>query len=77
MINTRSSRRQMFVKIFALKNFAIITGKHLCWSLFFIKSPQTWNFIKKRLQHKCYENSLFYGTPPMATSVILKATGKY
>ena len=33
----RSSRSQMFFKIGALKNFAIFTGKHLCWSLFLIK----------------------------------------
>ena len=26
----RSSRSQMFLKIGALKNFAIFTGKHLC-----------------------------------------------
>ena len=25
---------QMFFKTGALKNFAILTGKHLCWSLF-------------------------------------------
>ena len=37
----------MFFKILVLKNFANFTGKHLCWSLFF-------NFIKKRLQHKCF-----------------------
>ena len=33
----RSSRSQMFFKIDVLKNFAIFTGKHLCWSLFLIK----------------------------------------
>ena len=33
----RSSRLQMFFKIFVLKNFSIFTGKHLCWSLFLIK----------------------------------------
>ena len=33
----RSIRSQMFFKIGALKNFAIFTGKHLCWSLFLIK----------------------------------------
>ena len=33
-----------------LKNVAIFTGKHLCWSLFLIKL-QTCSFIKKRLQH--------------------------
>ena len=32
-----SSRSQMFFKIsHALKNFAIFTGKHLCWSIFLI-----------------------------------------
>ena len=34
----RSSHWQMFFKIGALKNFAIITGKHLCQSLILIKS---------------------------------------
>ena len=29
----RSSRSQMFFKIGVLKNFALFTGKHLCWSL--------------------------------------------
>ena len=33
----RSSLSQMFIKIGALKYFAIFTGKHLCWSLFSIK----------------------------------------
>ena len=37
------SRR--FMKKAFLKNFAIVTGKHLSWSLFLIK------FIKKILQH--------------------------
>ena len=31
--NNRSSHSQMFFKIDALKNFANLTGKHLCWSL--------------------------------------------
>ena len=30
----RSSRSQMFFKIGVLKNLAIFTGKHLCWSSF-------------------------------------------
>ena len=38
----RSSRSQKFFKIGVLKNFAIFTGKHLCWSLFLIKL-QVWN----------------------------------
>ena len=29
-------------------NFAIFSGRHLCWSLFLL------NFIKKRLQHWCF-----------------------
>ena len=32
----RSSRLQMFFKIGVLKNFAIFTGKHMCWSLFLV-----------------------------------------
>ena len=38
----RSSRRQILFQIGVLKNFAIFTGKHLCWSLFLIKL-QDWN----------------------------------
>ena len=34
----RSSRLQMFFEKGALKNFASFTKKHLCWSLFLIKS---------------------------------------
>ena len=33
----RSSGLQMFFKIGILKDFAVFTGKHLCWSLFLIK----------------------------------------
>ena len=33
----RSRRLQMFFKINVLTNFAILTGKHLCWGLFLIK----------------------------------------
>ena len=33
----RNSRSQMFFKIGVLKNFAIFTGKYLCWILFSIK----------------------------------------
>ena len=48
------------------KNFAIFTGKHICWSLFF-------NFIEKRLQHRCFPvnigkfvKNLFWRTSPYA-----------
>ena len=38
---------EVFCEKNVFKNFAIFTGKHLCWSLFF-------NFIKKKLQHECF-----------------------
>ena len=49
IINKRCSIKKLF-----LKNFAIFTGKH--WSLFFNKNAglQDYNFIKKRLQHRCF-----------------------
>ena len=42
----------VFYKKFVRKTFAIFTGKHICWSLFSIKLQA--NFIKKRLQHRCF-----------------------
>ena len=39
----RSSRSLIFFKMGVLKNFANLTGKHLCWS-------EACNLIKKRLQ---------------------------
>ena len=46
----------MFYKKPVLKNFLVITGKHLCRSLLFNKvaelRPAT--LLKKRLQHKCF-----------------------
>ena len=44
------------IKKTLLKNFAMFTGKHLCWNLCFNKNAglQTCNFIKKRLQHRCF-----------------------
>ena len=55
-VTNRGSRSQMSFKIGALKNFKIFTGKHLCWSPFFDKVAgfQARNFIKKRLQRKCF-----------------------
>ena len=42
----RSSIKKLYLKIV----------KQLCWSLFFNKNAdlQSWNFIKKRLQHRCF-----------------------
>ena len=42
----KSNQLQMFFKIGALKNFAIFTGKGLCWSLLLI-NLQTYNFMKR------------------------------
>ena len=38
----RSSCSQIFIKISVLKNFAIFTGKHLCWSPF-KESCRSWS----------------------------------
>ena len=50
----KSSRLQMFFKIRVVKNFAIFGGKDLCWSYFKVLDPEAYNFIKKRLQHRCF-----------------------
>ena len=39
----------MFYKKAVLKNFAIFTGKKLCWSLFLVRLQ-----AEKRLQHRCF-----------------------
>ena len=50
----RSSRSQMFFKLGVLKNFAIFSGKHLCWNPFFNEvaglKPET--SLKKKFQHR-------------------------
>ena len=60
----KSSRSQMFVKIDVLKIFTNCTGKHLCRSLFLIKLKAC-NFIKKRLQYRCFPKKFakFLRTP--------------
>ena len=55
-----NSRSQMSFKTNVLKYFAIITGKHLCWSLFLIKF-QYWRpsfLFKKRLQHRRFSMNI-------------------
>ena len=42
---------EVFRKKGVLKNFAIFTRKHLCWSLFSVFGV---NFIKERLQHRYF-----------------------
>ena len=51
-------------KCSVLKNFAIFTRKHLCWS------PQACNFIKKKLQYRCFVVNItkILRTPILKTS---------
>ena len=37
LVHCRNSYQRCFVKKGVLKNFAIFTGKHMCWSFFLIK----------------------------------------
>ena len=55
LVLSRSSRLQMFFKIFVLKNFAIFTTKHLCWRLFEIKLL-AWR--SGTFHHRCFPVSL-------------------
>ena len=49
----KSNHKCCSIKKVVLKNFAIFTGKYLCWSLSF------WNnFIKMRLQHRCFSMNI-------------------
>ena len=52
----RSSRSQMFFKIGVLKNFAVIRRKTPVFESLFnkIAGLKSCNFIKKRLQHRCF-----------------------
>ena len=55
-LNVKSSRPEAFCKKGVLENFAKLTGKHLCQSLFFNKvaglRPAT--LLKKKLWHRCF-----------------------
>ena len=66
MTISRSSCSQMLFKIGVLKNFTLFTGKLLCWSLFLMKllGWRPCNFIKERLQHRCFpvNNVKFFRT---------------
>ena len=74
----RSSRLQMFPKIYALKNFAIFTRKHLCRS-HFLKKLQAWGAqlcyketptqVVFNEYCKIFNSGFFYRTSPMADSV--------
>ena len=52
----RNTRPDVFCKKGVLRNFAKITGKHLCPSVFFNKVAglRPASFLKKRLWHRCF-----------------------
>ena len=52
--SNKSSCWQMFFEIGVIKNFAIFTGKHLESLCNEVAELKACNFIKKRLQHKCF-----------------------
>ena len=73
----RTNHSQNSFKIGVLKNFAIFTGKHLCWSLFLIKvqtfRPAT--LLKRGCNTDVFLGILrnfskqpFYRTPPIPAS---------
>ena len=71
------SHRRCFVKKGVLKNFAKLTGKHLCQSLFLNKvAGRACNFIKKETLAQVFscefsetsKNTFFYRTPLVASS---------
>ena len=76
---TEAATGGVLYKTLFLKFFAIFTGKHLRWSVFVntVAGPKPCNFIKKRLQHRCFpvniakmfKNNFLYRTPPVAASV--------
>ena len=45
---------EVFYEINALRNFAKLTGKHLCWILFFFSDLRPATLLKKRFQHRCF-----------------------
>ena len=52
---SRSSHRKCSVRKDLLRNFARLTGKHLCQSLFFTEvGLRSATLLKKRLWHKCF-----------------------
>ena len=52
----KSSHREVFCKKVVLRNFAKLTGKHLCQRLFFnkIAGLKSATLFKKRLWHRCF-----------------------
>ena len=49
-VNSEAATRGLLYKKAFLKNFAIFTGKQLCWGL----CLKAYNFMTKRPQHRCF-----------------------
>ena len=90
-MNLRSNHPEVFCKKGVLRNFTKFAGKHLCRSLFLIKLQAfrafSCNFIKKRLQQKCFlvifakltlifQNTHLEEHLQTAASVMLRKLGK-
>ena len=52
----RSSRLEVFCKKGVVRNFAKVTGKHLCQSLLFgiVEGLRPATLLKRRLWHRCF-----------------------
>ena len=55
-MNTKKEQPEVFYKKAVLKNFSILTGKHLCWSLFLIK---LWSFRSATLLKRDSNTGVF------------------
>ena len=73
----RSSCSQIFIEISVLKNFAIFTGKHLCWSLFLrnLQVLKPASLLKRDFNKvfscgycEIFKNNFSYRTPLVASS---------
>ena len=71
----RSSHWRCSIKKTILKNFVILTGKHLCRGIFLNKvaGHQACNFIKRRLQHRYFLANIgkFIRRPVLKNSKLL------
>ena len=66
---SRSSLPEVFYKKGVLRNFAKLTGKHLCQSLFFNTLAQVFSCEFCEIS----KNTFFYRIPPVAASVPVRA----
>ena len=63
---------EVFYKKAVLKDFAIFTGKYMCWCLIFIEDTrrQASNFIKKKLRHECFLVNIAKTTKKLRTPIL-------